>query len=171
MPETPPASAIHPVPAAGVQPAGDVAAPVPALLRRPLDKRGASLVLLAALGSIFMLHWASAVFIPLMLGLIFSYALAPAVTRLQRLHIPRAIAAALLMVALIGGTGWTAYALSDDATQFVESLPNAAQKIRQAARATRDQPATAIDKVQMAATQLEAGRQGGARGRPRRRVA
>lgn len=75
--------------------------------------------------------------------------------RLQRLHIPRAIAAALLMVALVGGTGWAVYALSDDATQFVESLPDAAQKIRQAVRATRNQPATTIDKVQMAATQLE----------------
>lgn len=147
MSETPPTTASQ-------------AAPPP---HRPLDKRGASLVLLAALGSIFMLHWASAVFIPLMLGLVFSYALAPAVNRLQRLHIPRAIAAALLMVALVGGTAWTVYALSDDATQFVESLPNAAQKIRQAARATRDQPATTIDKVQMAATQLEEAAKEGAK--------
>ena len=167
MSETPPITASHPVVALGAQPPHDAAPPMPApalpLPHRPLDKRGASLVLLAALGSVFMLHWASAVFIPLMLGLIFSYALAPAATRLQRLHIPRAIAAALLMVALVGGTGWTAYALSDDATQFIESLPNAAQKIRQAARATRNQPATTIEKVQMAATQLEeAAKEGGA---------
>jgi predicted PurR-regulated permease PerM len=114
------------------------------------------------LGSVFMLHWASAVFIPLMLSLLFSYALAPAVNRLQRLHIPRAIAAALLIIALVGGAGWTAYALSDDATQFVESLPRPAQKIRQSARAARDQPATAIDKVQMAGTQLEAAAKEGA---------
>ena len=165
MSETPPVTTSHPVATPGAQPPGDTASPVPspALPHRPLDKRGAALVLLAAFGSIFMLHWASAVFIPLMLGLLFSYALAPAVTRLQRLHIPRAIAAALLMVALVGAVGWTAYALSDDATQFVESLPNAAQKIRQAARATRDQPATTIDKVQMAATQLEEAAKEGAK--------
>ncbi len=131
-------------------------------MQRPLDKAGVSLALLATLGSVFMLHWASAVFIPVMLALIFSYALSPAVTRLQRLHIPRAIAAALLMATLGGCTGWTVYALSDDATQFVESLPSAAQKIRQAARAARNQPATTIDKVQMAATQLEqAAKEGG----------
>lgn len=75
--------------------------------------------------------------------------------RLQRLHIPRAIAAASLMVALVGGTTLAAHALSDDAAWFFESLPNTAQKTRQAARATRGQPATTIDKMQMAATQLE----------------
>lgn len=157
MSDTPPVIPIDPVVETGAQPPGDGGPPVPraAPMHRPLDKRGISLVLLAALGLIFMLHWASAVFIPLMLGLVFSYALTPAVNRLQRLHIPRAIAAALLMVALVGGTGWAVYALNDDATQFVESLPDAAQKIRQAVRATRNQPATTIDKVQMAATQLE----------------
>ena len=122
---------------------------------RPARRRGIALPLLAVIASIFLLHWASAVFIPLMLGLLFSYALRPAVDRLQRLHLPRALAAGLLMLALIGGIGGTVYALSDDATQFVESLPSAAQKIRQAARATRNQPATTIDKVQIAATQLE----------------
>jgi predicted PurR-regulated permease PerM len=157
MSNLPPANPVDPGPPPELAPPNNAAPTMPARLplHRPLNNRGVSLALLATLASIFMLHWASAVFIPLMLGLIFSYALAPAVTRLQRLHLPRAFAAALLMVALVGGTGWTAYALSDDATQFVESLPNAALKIRQAARATRDQPATAIDKVQMAATQLE----------------
>lgn len=157
MSDTPPVVPIDPVAETGAQLPRDGASSErrPALLARSLDKRGISLVLLAALGMVFMLHWASAVFIPLMLGLVFSYALTPAVNRLQRLHIPRAMAAAMLMVALVGGAGWAGYALNDDATQFVESLPNAAQKIRQAVRAARNQPATTIDKVQMAATQLE----------------
>ncbi|WP_372658197.1 AI-2E family transporter [Hydrogenophaga sp.] len=164
MSDTPPTPSISPIAAPSAQTPGDAAPPglLPAPMQRPLDKAGVSLALLATLGSVFMLHWASAVFIPVMLALIFSYALSPAVTRLQRLHIPRAIAAALLMATLGGCTGWTVYALSDDATQFVESLPSAAQKIRQAARAARNQPATTIDKVQMAATQLEqAAKEGG----------
>ena len=161
MPETPPSQAIDPLPAP--QPADatlpDAAAPPsePArvLLYMPVDVRSASLAVLALLGSIFMLHWASAVFIPLMLGVIFSYALAPAVKQLQRLRIPRAAAAAVLMVTLLGGVGWTAVALSDDATQFIESLPEAAGKLRLALRARPDQPATAMEKVQSAATQIE----------------
>ncbi|MBU0588978.1 MAG: AI-2E family transporter [Gammaproteobacteria bacterium] len=121
----------------------------------PVDIRSLSLAMLAVLGSVFMLHWASAVFIPLMLGLTFSYALNPVVGWLQRRHIPRAMGAALLLLAMVGGAGWTAYVLSDDATQFLNSLPETAQKIRQATRANRNQPETAMSKVQKAATQLE----------------
>jgi predicted PurR-regulated permease PerM len=125
------------------------------ILDMPVDIRSLSLALLAILGSVFMLHWASAVFIPVMLGLTFSYALNPVVDWLERLRLPRALGAALLLLSLVGSLGWTAYSLSDDATLFVSSLPEAAQKIRQAARAQRDQPETAMSKVQKAATQLE----------------
>jgi len=129
-------------------------APV-AVLHAPGNPRSIALSVLALFALIFMLHWASAVFVPVMLGLTLSYALAPAVDRLQRLHLPRALAAALLMLALVGTTGGLAWQLADDATQFAESLPEAAQKIRQAMRAKPRQPATAMDKVQQAATQIE----------------
>jgi predicted PurR-regulated permease PerM len=138
-------------------PAPAAVAPEPAqtLLHMPVDNRSLSMALLALFGAVFMLHWASPVFIPVMLALTFSYALAPVVDRLQALRLPRAIAAALLLLTLVGGTGWTAYSLSDEATQFVESLPDAAQKIRQAVHAQRYRSDTALDKVQAAATQLE----------------
>lgn len=125
------------------------------MLPTPPDSRSLSLAVLAILGSIVMLHWASAVLIPLMLALTLSYALTPLVNRVQRLHLPRPLAAALVLLAIVGATAWIGVALSDQATQFVESLPAAAQKIRQAARANRNQPETAIDKVQAAANQLE----------------
>jgi len=132
----------------------DVDAPA-VLLTSTVDVRSASLLVLAVLGSIFMLHWAAPVLVPLLLGLTFSYALAPLVDRLQGLNVPRALGAALVVLGLLGSIGSTAWVLSDDATKFVESLPDAAQKIRQAARAQRNQPESAIDKVQKAATELE----------------
>ena len=49
------------------------------LLHMPVDVRSASLVVIAVLASIFALRWAAAVFIPLMLSLILTYALAPLV--------------------------------------------------------------------------------------------
>nr|MBP6505367.1 AI-2E family transporter [Rhodoferax sp.] len=104
---------------------------------------------------IFMLHWAKPVLIPLLLGLLLSYALAPLVNRLERLKLPRAIAAGLVMLGLLGGLGAIGWVLSDDAVGFIEAMPAAAQKIRQSARASRHQPETAIDKVQKAATELE----------------
>jgi predicted PurR-regulated permease PerM len=127
----------------------------PELPHITVDNRSVSLALLALLATVFMLHWASAVFIPLMLGLTFSYALRPVVDRLQALHLPRALAAGLLLSTLVLATGWTAYTLSDDAVAFAESLPAAAHKIRQAARDLRRQPDTTMDKVQRAADQLE----------------
>ena len=123
--------------------------------RMPVDVRSASLVVIALLASVFMLRWASAVFIPLLLGLMFSYALSPAVDRLQRWHVPRAIGGAALMIALLGGVGSMAYSLSDDAAALIESLPDAAQKLRMALRAKSGAPEGTIEKVQKAATQLE----------------
>lgn len=125
------------------------------MLTSTVDVRSASLLVLAVLGTIFMLHWAAAVIVPLLLGLTFSYALAPLVNRLEGLRMPRAVGAAVVMLALLGSIGGTAWVLRDQATRFVESLPEVAQKIRQTARAKRYQPETTIDKVQKAATELE----------------
>lgn len=130
-------------------------------LHMPVDVRSASLAVLAVLASLFALHAASQVFIPVLLGLTVSYALSPVVDRLQRLRIPRALGAALLLASIGLGLGWTAWSLSDDATVLIESLPAATQKVREAVRPQRGQPESAIDKVQRAAAQLEQAAQEG----------
>ena len=119
--------------------------------------RSAALVTLAVLAGIYTLHWASAVFIPLLLGLMLSYALSPIVDRLERWHVPRALGAGVLMTAIVGGTSWMTYSLSDDAGALIETLPTAAQKLRLALRSQQRGPAqtSAIDKVQKAAAELE----------------
>lgn len=124
-------------------------------LHMPVDVRSASLALLALLASVYVLHWAGAVFIPLLLGVMLSYALSPAVNRLQRWRVPRALGAATLLLALLGGLGSIAYSIADDATALVESLPDAAQKLRRTLRATRGSTESPIEKVQRAATSLE----------------
>ena len=141
-----PADATLPAPAAE-------AAPRPP--STPIDVRSVSLALLAVLASVFVLHWAAAVFVPLLLGLMFSYALTPLVNRLVRLRVPRALAAALLLSGLVGGMGTLAWSLSDDAASMVEGLPEVAQKLRRVIASHRDQgPAGTIDKVQKAASEL-----------------
>jgi len=144
-------------PSAEAGPAGDGAAREPERvhLHMPIDVRSASLAMIALLASVYTLHWASAVFIPLLLGLMFSYALSPAVDRLQRWHIPRALGAAALLIVAVSGIGWMAYSLNDDATALVESLPDAAQKLGQAVRSARGAPEGAIEKVQRAAAKIE----------------
>jgi predicted PurR-regulated permease PerM len=125
------------------------------LLHMPVDVRSASLGVLAVLASIYTLRWASAVFIPVLLGLMLSYALSPIVNRLHRWRIPRALGAAVLLLGIVGGMGSLLYSLSDDGTALIESLPEAAQKLRLALRGPRQGPPGTIDDVQKVATELE----------------
>lgn len=125
------------------------------LLHMPVDVRSASLVVLATLASVFMLRWASAVFIPVMVGVLFSYALSPVVDWLQLRRIPRALSAALLILGILSGVGASAYSLSEDASKLVESLPAAAQKLRDSVRALTGKRDNALATVQRAATQIE----------------
>jgi predicted PurR-regulated permease PerM len=124
-------------------------------VRLPLDARGSALVLIAVLASAFALKWAGALLIPLLLGLMFSYALSPLVDRLQHWHIPRALGAAALLLAALGGLSFMSYTLSDDASTLIESLPDAAQKLRESLQPERGSPESAMEKVQRAAANLE----------------
>ena len=132
--------------------------------------RSTSLVLLAVLASLVVLHWAGTVFVPLLLGLMFSYALTPVVNRLVHWHLPRGVAAALLLATIVGGIGSLAYSLSDDATAMIETLPDAAQKLRRGLERQRSQgshgAAGPIETMQKAATELERAADDGASASP-----
>lgn len=121
----------------------------------PTDLRSASLALIALIASLYALRWAAAVIVPVLLAVMTSYALSPLVDRLERRRIPRAAAAAVALLALAGGVSTTVYALSDDATAMIESLPEAAKKLRTALRSSRGAPDGAIAKVQRAAQKIE----------------
>jgi len=129
--------------------------PAPLVLRIPVDVYSFSLALLTGIAVIFVLHWARAIFIPLMLGVMISYALSPPVNLMQKWRIPRAIGAAVLLLGIVGGTGSLVYSLSDDAVKLIETLPDAAQKIRLARLKERGASEGTIENVQKAATQLE----------------
>jgi hypothetical protein len=125
------------------------------LLRAPIELRSASMAVLAVVAGLYALHWAAAVVVPLLLGLMGSYALEPIVRRMVQVGLPRLVAAVLLVL-LLGGIATTAYTLSDDAVSLVEELPAAASKLRRALanQGTRAASDT-IDKMQKAATELE----------------
>jgi predicted PurR-regulated permease PerM len=124
------------------------------LLQTPINVRSISLVVIASLASLLALRWAAPVLIPLLLALLVTYALSPIVEALARFQIPRALSSAVLLLSIIGGVVGTAYWLSDDATDLVDSLPIAAQKLRDTMAAAGAGPST-LDTVQAAAAQLE----------------
>ncbi len=135
--------------------ATELVEPPPLVLHLPVDVRSISLAILATLASVFMLRWASAVFIPLMVGILFSYGLSPVVDWLALRRIPRALSAAVLVLGIVFGFGATVYSLSNDAGKLIESLPLAANKLRDNVRTHFNQTDNTLATVQKAATQLE----------------
>ena len=144
---------------AGVEPATAAAdvpgVPTPVLLHMPVSIRNLSLVLLAFFASLFVLQWAKAVFIPLMLGLIFSYALSPMVNWMELKRVPRWLGAAALLLAILGATVSAAYSLKDETLKLVNSLPAAAQKFRQTIKGGPAKSDSTLESVQKAAAQIE----------------
>ena len=144
------------IPQNGGNPNGDPTTPAEAApLQLGTHVPSLPLNILALLAVIFMLQWARDVFIPLMLGLIISYALTPLVNRLQVWRIPRALGAALLLIGTLGGAGSVVYTLSDEAVLMIEAMPSAARKLRQSLRGDKNLSGSNIDKMQRAAVQLE----------------
>ena len=127
----------------------------PIMLHMPVSVRNVSLVVLAVFASLFVLQAAKAVFIPVMLGLIFSYALSPLVNWAEARRVPRWLGAAVLLLAILSALGTTAYALSDQAVKMVESLPAAAQKFGRTIRLRNSESGGTLETVQKAATQIE----------------
>ena len=129
-----------------------LATPMPDM---PINIRSLSLVVLAGLGCVFLLHWAKAIFIPVMLSLLFSYALSPIVNWFETKKIPRWLSAGVLLLLILGSGGATAYALSDEAAKLVEALPAAASKFAQNMKATNAKAPSTLETMQKAASQIE----------------
>jgi len=126
------------------------------LLHMPVDVRSLSLIVLTVLASIYALHWAKAVLVPILLGVMFSYALTPLVDSLQRWRVPRAVGAGAVLSVIVLLIGWGGWALADDASALIESLPDVAHKVRQGLEGQpHKSKGSPIDKVQQAANELE----------------
>ena len=133
----------------------DLRAPPHVLLHMPRNAPSLALGVLMVLAVLAVLRWASGFFIPLMLGLVFTYALSPVVDALHRIRIPRAASAGVLILAILGGMGGAVYSLADDANELIATLPDAARKVRDALQRSPRKQDTALDTVQKAATELE----------------
>jgi predicted PurR-regulated permease PerM len=142
-----------PVPVASPTPA-DPEDPTHALLHMPVQVRSMTLGVLAALLAIATLKWASAFFIPVMIGLLLSYALSPIVDALEGYKVPRALSAGVLIFGLLFAAGGALYSFSDDANSLIDTLPNAAAKLRDKIR-SRMSGHAALNTVQQAAAELE----------------
>jgi predicted PurR-regulated permease PerM len=127
----------------------------PPVTRTPVDIRSVSLTVLAGLAIVLALQYAQAMIIPVVLAVLISYALEPVVAWMERGRVPRALAAALVILTLVATGGWMLYSLRSQASAFVEQLPQAARRLRQIVERDRPTAASAFQQVQKAAAEIE----------------
>ena len=105
--------------------------PQPIVIERPVGIRSITISVIAAIGAILMLQYARPVLIPVVIGILISYVLSPAVTSMAKRGIPRALGAFLVLGLLCASIGWGVYTLSDDVVDIIDDVPQAAEKLRQ----------------------------------------
>jgi predicted PurR-regulated permease PerM len=113
-----------------------------------------SIIALAAL--IWLLKFAEAVIIPVLLGIIMSYSLRPYVEGLkQYAFLPRPMAAALILITIFSGVGIGLWTLREDATAVASELPKAARMIREFVGVARDGAPGLMGDIRTVARELD----------------
>ena len=129
--------------------------PTPSISSGPVRVHNVAFTLLAVGLVILLLQFMQPVLIPFVLAALLFYALDPAVDRMQKVHIPRAIGAALMLFIVVAGSGMLAYALQGQALTVIDQLPAGARKLAASVRRTSGTTPGAIEKVQEAADTLQ----------------
>jgi len=144
------------VPPKDHQPAAPAAieSAIPAV-RVPAQARGLALSILTVIAVVFVLEWAQAFVISLLLGILIAYTLNPLVASLERIRIPRVAASLIVMLGVMGALGLGAYSLRGQMQTIVEQLPEAAGKFSAGLARLRTSQLGAVQKMQSAATEVQ----------------
>lgn len=106
------------------------AEPEDILGRRP-DLRTLANVGVLVLGLFYTLYFAKALILPVVLGILLSFVLAPMVDGLERIKIPRALGAAIVLLGLLGGSAYGVYRLAGPAGEWIEQAPRNLREVQQ----------------------------------------
>jgi predicted PurR-regulated permease PerM len=85
---------------------------------------------IAIVATVMFLRVAYELMIPIVIGILISFALNPVVTWLESVRVPRVLGAGLILLAVAVVLGLGIYSLRDEATRVIEGLPRAAQRLR-----------------------------------------
>jgi predicted PurR-regulated permease PerM len=102
------------------------------MLRSATATRALSALLFATVAVV--LYFGRVAFIPVVMAALFALVLSSAVEALQRLRLPRAIGALLVVGILLGAVGWSANALLRPAQHWLASAPKVLQNIERRLR-------------------------------------
>lgn len=132
--------------------------PVDALLLPENDSiqvKNVALVILTTIAVIFALDWAQNFVITILLGVLLSYTLNPVVKWLEYIKIPRVIGSSLVILALMCSIIFAVFTLRAQVQSIISKLPEVSSKLISTFATNRGEPLTNIQKVQIAATQVE----------------
>ena len=86
--------------------------------------------ILAVIAALFLLREMRVLLVPIALAALASAVLYPLVSWLEGKRLPPPVGAALVLILILGVTGWIGWALQDEATQMARDLPRQIRQIR-----------------------------------------
>jgi predicted PurR-regulated permease PerM len=116
---------------------------------------GVGVAVMTAILVVGALYLGRAFFVPLLIGILASYALCPFVDWLQKRRVPRAVGAAVVVGAVVAGVVWATLSLGDDTAAMIQKLPEAARKARAHLVVARNTGPSSLQKIQEAATEIQ----------------
>jgi len=114
-----------------------------------------ALTLIALILGLFAIRAGAAFFIPLLLSLFLNYALSPVVIRLAGWGVPRAVGAALVVLAFSAAIVGAIYRVGSDAGDVIQEIPPAVQRLRIALTHAQRDHTGALEHVQRTASELQ----------------
>ena len=125
------------------------------LTNESIQVKNVALVIMTTIAVIFALDWAQSFIITVLLGALLAYALNPIVVRLESIKINRGIGSSIVILGLIGCLVFSGYALRNQVQSIISILPEAAVKLTSGFAIKRGEPLSNMQKVQIAASQVE----------------
>ncbi len=121
----------------------------------PLQVKNVALLIISSIAVIFAMDWAQSFIVTVLLGGLLAYALNPLVVRLESFKVHRVIGSSVIIIALVAGIIFSGYALRGQVQSIISILPEAAIKLTSGIAVKRGDPLTNMQKVQIAANQVE----------------
>ena len=116
-----------------------------------LSTGGRSVTVIAVLVVFYTLYFAASLLVPIAAAVLLSMLLAPAAQFLERLHMPRLLASAVVVVATVGLIGAGIAALAAPAQSWIEKGPESLKKVEQRLFAIRKP----LENIKKATNQLQ----------------
>jgi predicted PurR-regulated permease PerM len=144
-----------PAPAPAVGESAPSGTPAGAASQRLRTTQTAAITVIAVLLALFAVRIGAGFFIPLLLSVFLSYALSPIVSAMHAIGVPRLLGAGCAVALVACAIAAAAYRVGTDASDVLEQIPAAAQRLRLSLVDAQRSGSGALEHVQRAATEIE----------------